>query len=425
MAKALLTLSFIIVFTHQGLARVSLNTQCTKLEASGPIEGLNINTPYTIASVTKVFTSHWALAKLGPHYRFSTAVYITPVAKGLYDVHFEGSHFPYFDKDMFQFFIGELNRLGVQAVNKLTFDENFYYASDVRYSPSLAHGNANPDVIEIMKDLRRDTLNINQGLARLNAKALAAENQVLPASLSIRIHDIHFREKMSFQANADTQTFILPSSELFRQLKEMNRNSNNFVADKLFLKLSEHENYQDFILNRLLQIKPNEVNLYNGSGFPVFVDALKLYNQASCAAILDMLADFRHMIHQHGLKLEDFLPVAGKDRVEDGNSTVTQIYGNELTAGALIGKTGSVLGTIALAGLIVTENENLFFQTSFNVDNTSEDRLAAYNKIKAWLARSLIKDKKKSSLINYKPKIFLPFDSNSGLKKIEPFQILN
>lgn len=420
-----LTIALIALFTIEGFARTSLNTQCTKTNAGAQIEGTNINTPYTIASVTKVFTSHWAITRLGPRYRFSTIVHITPVKKNIFDVHFEGALFPYFDKSMFQFLVGELNRVGIRFINKLTYDENFLYATDIRYNPTLAHGNGDQDVIEIMKDLRRDTLSINTGLAGLNAKALTLENLRLPAALTIRINDIQYLEKKEFQPSVNTTSLNLPSSELFRNLKEMNRNSNNYVADTFFRKLSENENYIDFILNHLLMIKPDEVNLYNGSGYPIIYNGAKVYNKASCAATLEMMADLRQSMVKSGLNLEDLLPVAGKDSIDDGSSTVTQIYGSELTTGTLIGKTGSVLDTIALAGLIITENENLFFQTSFNVDNNPDDRLFAYSKIKEWLTNVLIGDKKKSDLDSYQPKAYLPFDKLSHLRKTDNFKIRN
>lgn len=415
----------ILLFSTMTLARTSLNTQCTKNDSNGQIEGININIPYTIASVSKVFTSHWAVARLGPKYRFPTNLHLTPISKNIYDLHIEGSLFPYFDKTMYQFLVGELNKLGVWKINNLTYDENFLYSTNVRTSPTLAHGNDDQDTIEIMKELRRDTIALNDGLTALNAKALAVENLQLPVALSISINDIHYLDKTQFQPTAETVSFSLRSSELYRNLKEMNRNSNNFVADRLFRRLSKNENYIDFILNRLVTVRADEIKLYNGSGFPVFINSNKLYNEASCAAIIEMMADLKQSMLNTGLDIKDVMSVAGKDSVEDGNSTVTQIYGSELTSGTLIAKTGSVLGTITLAGLVVTANENIYFQTSFKVDNNPEDRATAYSKIRDWISNELIKDKKKSDLNSYQPKIFLPFDSGSQLKRINSFKLLN
>lgn len=418
-------ISTLLIFSYStvSFANTSLNTRCTKNAANGQIEGLNINTPYTIASVTKVFTSHWAISKLGPRFRFPTIIHAAPVEKNIYDIHIEGSLFPYFDKTFYQFLVGELNKLGIQHINNLTFDENFLYSTNVRTNSLLAHSNKDLDVNEMIKELSQDSKTLNDGLAALNAKALTIENLKLPNILSLTVNNIHFLGKNNFEPTSDTVSFYLQSTELYRNLKEMNRNSNNFVADKIFKILSEKENYSDFISNYLAEIKPDEVTLFNGSGYPVFIDSNKVYNEASCAAVVEMMDDLKQSLKNTGFDIKDIMPVAGKDSVEDGNSTVTKIYGSEQTSGVLIGKTGSVMDTIALAGLVTTENENIFFQMSFNVDNTPEDRLLAYSKIKDWL-HELIKDKKKSDLNSYQPKTFLPFDRKSQLKRVNSTKLL-
>ena len=274
-----------------------------------------------------------------------------------------------------------------------------------------------------MKDLRKDTTNINDGLTALNAKALALENLVLPAELAISIGDIHYLPQAAFRPTPQTVAYYLYSTELYRNLKEMNRNSNNFVAEKIFKKLSENEDYLDFIVKRL-GISVDEINIQNGSGYPIYIDNQKFYNQASCAAVVEMLDDLRQSLRADGLDCKDIMPVAGKDTAADGDSTVTQIYGSELTSGTLIGKTGSVLDTIALAGMVSTENENVFFQTSFHVDESPEDRALAYSKIRFWLANELLKNKKKSDLDKYQPKAFMAFDGGSKLQRIIPLKRL-
>ena len=400
-----------------------LNTQCTKSESfGGEVQGVNNTKAYTIASVSKVFTTHWAAIRLGPKYRYPTAVHISDLGGGVYNVHLQGSLFPYFDKTMYQFFIGQLNQLGVKRINYLTYDENLIYATNVRTKQTLAHSNDTPTPDEIMKDLRADTSSINVGIAALNAKALALENLVLPKQLSISISDIHFLQQRDFRSTAQTAAYYLYSSELYRNLKEMNRNSNNFAADRIFQKLSGNEDHHDFFLKRFNTIiTPDEITLYNGSGYPVYVGLDKRYNESSCNAVVEMMDDLRKSLKLNGLDIKDVLPVAGKDSVADGDSTVTQIYGSEQTAGALIGKTGSVLDTIAFAGLLVTEGENLFFQTSYRVDRTPEDRTQAYNNIRYWLAE-LLKDKKKTDLNSYQPKSYMAFDGGSKLQRINPLK---
>lgn len=409
--------SLFLFLLGPSLHAAKLNTQCTKNPVTGVVEGLNANTAFTIASVSKVFTTHWAISKLGADFRYTTLVHITPFAPGQFDVHLEGSLYPYADRTLFQFLIGELNKKGVKAIHYFTYDENFLYSSDMRTDALLAHSDAPLTTDEIMRDLRRDTTTINQNLSALNARVLALENLVLPRSLTLTIKDIHYLPKKDFVKTPQTKTFSLTSSTLHRNLKEMNRNSHNFAAQMFFTKLSHGFSYDQFFRIKFPEIPAEEIKIFNGSGYPVFQGNNKLYNKASCRSVVEMMADLRNSLSQQGLEFKHIMAVAGKDAAADGNSTVTQIYGTDDTNGALIAKTGSVADTIALAGMISTENENTFFHTSFDVEQTPTDRRMAYGKIRDWII-SRVQGKKKSNLDQYVPKSFLPFDKESPLDPV-------
>jgi hypothetical protein len=411
--------SLFLFLSGPSLHAAKLNTQCTKNPVTGAVEGLNANTAYTIASVSKVFTTHWAIAKLGADFKYNTLIHVTPLGPGQYDVHLEGALYPYADRTLFQFLIGELNKLDVKAIHYLTYDENFLYSSDMRTDALLAHSDAPLTTDEIMRDLRRDTTTINQNLSALNARVLALENLVLPRSLTLTIKDIHYLAKKDFVKTAQTKTYSLSSSALHRNLKEMNRNSHNFAAQMFFAKLAQSFSYEQFFKIKFPEIPLEEIKIYNGSGYPIFQGNVKLYNKASCRSVVEMMADLRQALSQQGLEFKHIMAVAGKDAAADGNSTVTQIYGTDDTNGALIAKTGSVADTIALAGMISTENENTFFHTSFDVEQTPADRKMAYGKIRDWII-SRVQGKKKSNLDQYVPKSFLPFDKESPLDLVQP-----
>jgi D-alanyl-D-alanine carboxypeptidase len=333
-------------------------------------------------------------------------------------VHIEGDKFPYFDRTMFQFLAIELNKLGVKQINFLTYDENFEYASSVRTNQKLAHQYNDQNEIEIMQDLRKDVTTINTNLASLSARALTLENLKLPTNISLTIRDIHYKAKKNFQAAGNTVSYLFESSELFRTLKEMNRNSHNFAADKIYEKLSQSEVYSQFLVNRL-KISPQEISFRNGSGYPIENSAEKFYNKASCNVVVEMMYDLRLTLMKTEFNFQDIMAVAGKDAPADGTSTVTQIYGNALTSGALIAKTGTVANTVALAGLVTTENENLFFHTSYKYDGTQSARSQAYLNIRDWITSILKKNGSDNTLVNYKPRAFFSFDAKSTLKKIE------
>ena len=394
-----------------------LNTECTMDASGNDIQGVNNESPYTIASVTKVFTSHWAVARLGANFRFQTLVHVTPVAAGFFDVHLQGGRYPYFDRNHFQFLVGELNRIGVKAVRYLTYDENFVYASDMRTNAMLAHSNQDITSADIMKDLRDDTGTINSDLTAFNAKVLALENMALPKTLTWSVRDIHPLLSSDFERARNTRSFSFKSVPLYRILKEMNRNSHNLVSEILFLDLSDSESYKEFVLSRT-DIPANQITLLNGSGYPILSGSAKLYNRASCAAVLRVMSDLRNLLKNESLDFKDIVPVAGKDADGDGNSTVTQIYGDPKTNGTLLGKTGTVSNTIALGGMVSTDELETFFYTSYTVEPTFNDRDAVYKKIKEWIITWLIGERQKSDLDQYRPKAFLPFDINSRLSDV-------
>jgi hypothetical protein len=183
-----------------------------------------------------------------------------------------------------------------------------------------------------MRELRRDTTNINVGLAALSAKAKALENVTIPRSISLTIRDIHYKPRSEFQSAGSTVTYEFKSVELHRVLKELNRNSHNYASDLIFSRLTLLEDFGSFITTRL-NVPANEFSIYNGSGYPVFINEQKLYNEASCRVIVEMMADLRQEMIKGGLEFKDIMSVAGKDSDGDGRSTVSQIYGSDKTNG--------------------------------------------------------------------------------------------
>jgi serine-type D-Ala-D-Ala carboxypeptidase/endopeptidase (penicillin-binding protein 4) len=407
MSKFLLHL-FLLVFLGLHLQAATLNTKCEKSEINGQVTGVNSKALFTIASVSKVFTTDWALRSLGPHYRFKTRLYITAVSGGLYDVHIEGDNYPYFDRVMFQFLISELNRLNITKINDLTYDENFQYTSVVKETrPSGAQ--------LITQELRRDTQSINTSLNTLSAKLLTLENIHIPTQLNISIKDIHALSKNKFTKSPNTLVYTMASSEMARTLKEMNRNSNNFTADTLFTKLSTQEKFTDFLLTRT-KVPKNEVQFYNGYGYPIITDNGKIYNKASCNAVVEVLSDLKLTLSQLGMGLQDVMAVAGKDSAGDGDSTLTTHYGSDFTSGAVIAKTGTVGDTLSLAGMVITPNQNIFFHTSFKYNGTALDKDQSYIAIRKWIEGILKVNSAGHPLEEYRPRTFLPFDQGSFLQ---------
>lgn len=427
MSKLLFSGLFIFCFTLSSLATepVSvpaaapvINSQCQKSASGGAITGENANQAYTIASVSKIFTAHWAIVSLGPRYRYQNKIHISPLGKNIYNVHIEGDLFPYFDKTMFQFLISELNKLKVFQINNLTFDENFKYATSIRTNDKLAHQYFDLSPIEIVRDLRADSLNINAALTALAAKALNLENLKILPKLNLKINHVAYLPQKNFQRSSKTLSYLFQSSELHRNLKEINRNSHNFAADRLFEKLSKKENFLQFFTNHF-NLPAVEIDLRNGSGYPIAEEATKFYNQASCAAVVEMMFDLRKNLLKSGLTFKDIVAVVGKDSIEDGESMLTKTYGKNINAGSLIAKTGTVSGVVTLAGMILTSTENLFFQTNYSHDGSLEAKSQVYLDIKNWINSIIQKNGNNDDLADYAPKAYMPFDSQSALKELK------
>jgi D-alanyl-D-alanine carboxypeptidase len=212
----------------------------------------------------------------------------------------------------------------------------------------------------------------------------------------------------SFDRDQVTSSFMLHSVELHRILKEMNRNSNNFAADKLFERLSRIQKISDY-LTQTLHIDEKEFNFVNGSGYPEIIQGTKVYNSATCNTVLKVNKRLYQVAAEQNLGLRYILPVAGLDADADGDSTVTNIYSSNLTTGSLVAKTGTISQSVSLAGAVLTQ-DNLVY---FHITASSGDYLNIKNFI-----HSLIKNNGGKSMIdNYKPQPFLPFDENSISEK--------
>ena len=84
----------------------------------GVLKGRNEHTKVTIASVSKLITSLWAVESLGPDYKYPTKFFLS--GKKL---HIEGSLDPVFSKRKLFFLLAQLNTLGVTELEEITFDD--------------------------------------------------------------------------------------------------------------------------------------------------------------------------------------------------------------------------------------------------------------------------------------------------------------
>jgi serine-type D-Ala-D-Ala carboxypeptidase/endopeptidase (penicillin-binding protein 4) len=378
-------------------------TQCSSEGTDGTVTGSsNMHSQFPIASVSKVFTSLWAIEKMGANYRYPTQVYLKKLNSGTYDVHLRGSVFPYFDRTMFYFLITELNKRGITKIDNLSYDENFEYGSIIRDNKDLAHKNGTQTETEIMQQLRADVTNLKTNYRSFLNQTQSLVKLKLPSSVNLTVRDIHATSMSQFNKDETTSSFILRSSELHRILKEMNRNSNNFAADKIFERLSRTEKFSDF-LSKSVGADANEFNFVNGSGYPVIVDGVKTYNSATCNTVVNVNKKLFKTAAAQNFGLRYILPVAGLDT--DSDSTVTQIYASNLTTGALVAKTGTISQSVSLAGAVLTQDNLIYFHATATTGD--------YPEIKNFISSLIKNNGGKETIDNYTPQAFLPFDEKS------------
>jgi len=378
------------------------------------IQGVNLDQSFEIASVTKLFTSFFALKMLGPDYRFRTYVYLKKVDEHLFDVHFEGGRDPYLGREMMQFLTAELNKIGVTEIRNLTFDENFKFIIDVRLNQT-AHSffsPSDPSSERVARNLRIYFDHPTRFYKQLKEAVLRDLKMKLPETLVISASSISFISRDQFKASEYERPLEYKSTSLVRILKEMNRNSNNHSANQIFEFLGGAQAFHNFYFD-LFPHHKNVVHFYNGSGDRVYLDeGYKIYNRGSCRSIIELLVALENELKIFGLSLIDIMPVAGQD-IPGQLSTITPSYNTEMTRNALIGKTGTINPSVALAGKIFTQSGEVYFNYIYGT--TESDWGTARSRIRGQVVR-LIKKFGGQTPVNYRPQRFFPFDQESILR---------
>lgn len=382
---------------------------CYMLDNGGHtnIVGDDANKLFEIASVSKIVTSYWALRELGPQFRFGTRIYITPVARDLFDVHIQGSQDPFWGRQLTHFLFSELNKSGVREVRKLTFDENLGFRWGVltdNIDPQ------NPSSQEIADSIARHIRALANEYPRTRQEA-AAVGVVLPKNLSLRAHSVEFQSAADFRPASDTASFVLKSAPLFRYLKEMNIVSNNHVADRLFAVLGGVNRFRPF-LQAALGMAERDVLFVNGSGNSIVgANGNKEYNQATCEAIVRIQYQMQSELRSHhGMGLKDVMAVSGAD-----GGTLSPRY--DSIPNSLVAKTGTVDPAVTLSGVLSTQQGEVYF--GIFMDTTSpSDWNNARDQVRGKVLGLIQKFGGKKQFA-YTSRAFLPFDNASVLTSTE------
>ncbi len=417
-----LVISGIIFFNNLSVEAGQLRSTCYRADLEGQVtEGAHLNDKIEIGSVSKIFTTYWAVSTFGIQHRFETIIYAWPLKNNdsnhEWDVHFVGSRDPDFGKLSLQFIFAKLNEHGIKRIRHLSFDENFKYIDDPR-SGATAESflrTSDPQPTTVVSRLKAAVKSISSGYPQL-VKTMSTRYSInLPRVSSMSVANIRVldaKEISSASLQAATM-FSYHSRPLLPILKEMNRNSNNYTANNIFEALGGKNSFRSF-LQQKLDLDERDAVIFNGSG-DRYDENLRLghYNESTCETILQVIHGLRSVLKNSGLglSLQDALAVVGKDQ-----GATVNIYENDLTKGAVIAKTGTVNPTVALAGVANTKEGAILFASMYGPANTAALRRTGRAQIGNFLTQ-LVRTKGGGVPVEYSQKIVFPLDKDSDLVK--------
>ncbi len=300
------------------------------IKEDGSIGGSNIDKPLVIASVSKIFTSLWAIqrSQLGPDHEFVTKFYTDGE-----NLHIEGGHDPLFASRSLYAVVDKLNQLGIHKLKKVTFDEKFYFTPQsidnpyyaqvynkssthycIPYQPIKGH----------LKDDLAYYLNTEEWETSLrvtsNASIPRGSTQCLNSKLTgesllkdytdkrkvfgyqtthpkLIVSEVESSEANPFLENKNAKVIEYRSQKLGKLVKFINVNSANQPSDLLFYTLGGKDQFEkefkttlsennnrsgfDFISGSGLSHKTKESGKWN-----------VVSNKASCRTVLSILENF-------------------------------------------------------------------------------------------------------------------------------------
>lgn len=311
------------------------------------------------ASVTKLFASYWALKTKKAHFRFKTEL-----LKKNNDLYLKSDGDPYFMTQQLFLLIRHLADNGITKIDTIYVDQklNLDWKNNKNYLRAQLIRVFNPNtwdknIYELIKEY---------GLTDLVNKKTMAMSAL----------KVVFVNKLSGFELLTT----LKSPPLYRQLKEVNKYSNNFYFDTLVTLLGGEKAFNQFV-SQNLNIPLSSFHFYNGSGLGV--------NYIKCDHALKILKSLHKEANSQMINLNDLLPISGVDK----GTLENRMQG---WPGSSWAKTGTLRSTSALAGIINRGGEYEYF-----VFLNSTTSLAQVREIQDDVLEDLYRDYGNVTLIDY------------------------
>jgi len=322
-----------------------LSKQSFCLEIDGKVIGQNTTKKMRPASVTKLYTSYWAIKELGHDYRFQTEFFISNDT--LYII---GGNDSYFVTENLILILDKLNTENVFSINKIVFDQNFYLnwtkkSSDIKSS-----------LYKIFNTKRWSKNELNAYRSLNDYLSNTTQTQILKPEFHVNSVEI----TSSINYLNDTLTITHLSSPLSEQLKPINMYSNNFYTDNLFDLIGGSKAFEDFMY-RVFNATADQIKFYTGSGLGE--------NYTTCELTLELLTELKRELERLDLNPFDIMSVAGTDE-----GTLKKRFTKNDYNDLIMAKTGTLRHTSALAGYIKSNEQTKFvvFNHSYNIQGARE-----------------------------------------------------
>ena len=317
----------------------------------------NADRLFNPASVTKVATSLTAISRLGPDFKFRTSLYTdgkldpsTGILHGsLYVV---GSGDPGFFSENAMMIADKMNRSGIREVdgNLVVLGQFFFNFSASREASAKAfRAVLTPETWSAqIKNSYPRFLAIRAAEDRVGESGKPAPPLSSPPSLKITGQTI---TDPSVSTAKLTPLAVHTSLPLIRVLKGLNDFSNNWMATMIGNLVGGPDAVERFLKTEV-GFKEDEVRFATSSGLGA--------NAISPRSTITILRKLVTYLEGKGLGVEELLPVAGVD-----GGTLERRF-NDAFRASVVGKTGTLSGVSALAGVAYTRQRGPLLFVIYN-----------------------------------------------------------
>jgi D-alanyl-D-alanine carboxypeptidase/D-alanyl-D-alanine-endopeptidase (penicillin-binding protein 4) len=382
------------------------------VNSDGIAKGRYTTRPQNLASLSKLFTTLYALYNWGPNYQFKTTVYVKNK-----DAYIAGSLDPIFAARRVYQLIGELNRQGIKDLDHLYYNQKFIVRDSILSSNghTQVYGLYPQFLINETAKQMKSMMNTQAwSAAQLeNFNSLRGSFPQLPKAINFKLNyakaiknstelpDIGLVNNYDFK-------FEILSAPLSDIVKFINVFSNNPGADLLFYKAGGSKNIISFFEDFIPELSTG-FEFYSGSGLPIMQvsgqelrnlslvnstsesldDAMtatfeqleadatqkRMTNKSSCVAVLklmEMWTEFEKSelinpienftdpsLLDNATALKKWLAVAGREGTIGGRYVAKK---NQFLA-----KTGTLYDTSNLAGSLSSNDGQIHFALLFSL----------------------------------------------------------